>query len=204
MRFFTGAGLLILGVLLVGCSTPEPASEALPNGPSGRAVVVDDPGQGNAVPASRSTSSGLTKEEIETLVTLHNQVRAEVGVGPLVWSREVAAFAQAWADHLAGDGCSMEHRPREGEWAQQYGENLFMGSAGFYGVKDAVQGWESEKKDYDGGPISQNNFSVVGHHTQMVWRATTTLGCGQATCSDQVIIACNYDPAGNYLGEKPY
>ena len=43
--------------------------------------------------------------------------------------------------------------------------------------------------------------------TQVVWKSTTTLGCGYASCGASFIIpggvfvVCRYSPAGNYLGE---
>ena len=44
----------------------------------------------------------------------------------------------------------------------------------------------------------------TGHYTQMVWRETTALGCGEAICNKTLIVACNYDPPGNYIGRRPY
>jgi pathogenesis-related protein 1 len=38
----------------------------------------------------------------------------------------------------------------------------------------------------------------------MVWRDTKTFGCAQSLCRKTIIIACNYDPPGNYIGRKPY
>jgi pathogenesis-related protein 1 len=152
----------------------------------------------------RSTGSGLTREEIEKLLILHNKVRSEVGVGPLRWSGELAAYAQKWADHLASGGCNMEHRPHSGKYQQRHGENLFMGTAGFYGVEDAVKAWKSEKSRYKGGALNSSNWYGSGHYTQMVWSQTQQLGCAKVKCGGNMIVVCNYDPPGNVLGEKPY
>lgn len=180
--------LLVLALLLAGCTSPAPSTAQVPPASEG---------------ASNGVGSRLTNEEAQRLVELHDKARADVGVGPMTWSPVVAVYAQAWADHLA-DTCEMRHRPHEGPWAQQYGENLFMGTAEFYGVGDAAAGWESEKADYHGEPISKTNVAAVGHYTQMVWHETTELGCAKSTCGDEVLVVCNYHPAGNYLGEKPY
>jgi hypothetical protein len=37
----------------------------------------------------------------------------------------------------------------------------------------------------------------TGHFTQVVWRATTHVGCGTASCTGLVLWVCNYDPPGN-------
>lgn len=142
--------------------------------------------------------SKLSADEVKTLLTLHNQARSEVGVSGLNWSSDAAIYIQNWVDQLAATSCNLQHRQ-----PNQYGENLFMGSTG-YGVGDAVKAWESEKKDYNGAPISPSNFSGIGHYTQMVWRSTTKVGCAKASCKGMVIIGCNYDLAGNMMGQKPY
>jgi pathogenesis-related protein 1 len=49
------------------------------------------------------------------------------------------------------------------------------------------------------------NSDGCGHYTQVVWRKSTDLGCGFATCSGgggfvNDIWICNYAPAGNSIG----
>jgi hypothetical protein len=34
-----------------------------------------------------------------------------------------------------------------------------------------------------------------------VWRGTSAVGCGKASCNGNDIWVCNYDPAGNVEGE---
>lgn len=153
---------------------------------------------------SFAIGSRLTPQQVQQLLVLHNTYRADVGVGPVVWSEKIAIYAQQWADHLASTHCSMEHRPRSGTWTQEYGENLFMGTAGYYDVSDAVTAWDSEKKDHHGDIITAANYSATGHYTQIVWRNTRQIGCASAVCNDNIIIVCNYDPQGNFLGQKPF
>jgi pathogenesis-related protein 1 len=154
--------------------------------------------------ANPPPNSRLKAEEVQTLLDMHNQVRADVSVKPVVWSEKLALYAQEWADHLASTSCQMEHRPGSGKWKQQYGENLFVGTAGHYSVADAVAGWESEKKYYKGDAIDSSNFVTIGHYTQVVWKNTKHLGCGSAECNGNMLVVCNYDPPGNFLGQKPY
>jgi pathogenesis-related protein 1 len=146
----------------------------------------------------------LFPEEAREVLREHNKVRAEVGVRRVLWSQSLAAYAQNWADHLAASGCRLEHRPKTGPWREVYGENLFIGTAGHYNAIDAVKAWAGEKSLYFGEPLSFSNVKRVGHYTQLVWRNTREIGCGKAECRGRIIIVCNYDPPGNFLGEKPY
>lgn len=179
-----------------------PVAPTVPSAPAPSPVppVVPRPTVQVPQPIEIPTNIGskLSADEVKTLLTLHNQVRADVGVSGLNWSSDAAAYIQNWVDQLAATSCNLQHRQ-----PNQYGENLFMGSMG-YGVGDAVKAWEDEKKFYTGAPISPSNFSGVGHYTQMVWRSTTQVGCAKASCNGMVIIGCNYNPAGNMIGQKPY
>ena len=154
--------------------------------------------------AGEPIGSRINPEEMRTLLSLHNRARADVGVGPMVWSKNLAAYAQSWADHLASTSCRMEHRPRSGKWKQMYGENLFIGTVGYHGVADAVRAWEGEMSLYHGEALNSSNWYPSGHYTQMVWKDTRQIGCAKAECRGNVIVVCNYDPPGNVLGQKPY
>jgi pathogenesis-related protein 1 len=153
---------------------------------------------------SSSIGSNLSLKKVQQLINLHNKVRADVGVGPLNWSKELAIYAQEWADHLASAGCEMKHRPHSGKWKQEHGENLFTGTSGYYGVDDAIAAWVSEKKYYKGGALNSSNWYDAGHYTQVVWKDTQRVGCAKAECDGRIIVVCNYDPPGNVQGQKPY
>jgi pathogenesis-related protein 1 len=135
---------------------------------------------------------------------LHNQDRKAAGVGPLFWSPTLSDYAQAWADHLGGNGCHMQHRPEQGAWRQQYGENLFIGTAAVFGVDDGYGIWAAEGLFYNGAVISEENLHRIGHYTQIVWRDTREVGCAKALCKDMMLLVCNYNPAGNFLEARPY
>lgn len=151
------------------------------------------------------TGSSVLQKDAQLAVDFHNKVRKDVGASPLQWSEELAIFAQAWADHLASQGCNMQHRPYSGEWKQIYGENIYWGSNPKFSVLDASKKWYSEINDYTYGTLSKDNWSKTGHYTQMVWRTTTRVGMGIAKCKDGgVIVVANYNPAGNTMGQKPY
>jgi len=151
-----------------------------------------------------SIGSNLSLQEAQQLLRRHNKVRGDVGVGSVTWSKKLAIYAQEWANQLASTNCKLKHRPNSGKWKQEYGENLFMGVAGNYGVADAVKVWESETKYYRGEPLNASNWYDSGHYTQMVWKNSKEIGCAKVECNDNIIVVCNYDPPGNILGQKPY
>jgi uncharacterized protein YkwD len=145
------------------------------------------------------TGSKFTQKQADEMVSRHNEYRKSVGVGNLKWSNEVAAYAQNWANHLAKTSCELEHRS-----THKYGENLFWSYGKIYTSTEISDEWGSEKKYWKGGKISMKNFSKAGHYTQMIWYASTEIGCGQATCSDgSTIVVCNYNPPGNMIGQSP-
>ncbi|XP_023538576.1 basic form of pathogenesis-related protein 1-like [Cucurbita pepo subsp. pepo] len=130
-------------------------------------------------------------------LALHNRARAQVGVGPMQWSNTVAAYAQAYAEKRKGD-CAMIHS------TGPYGENIAAGYYPEFTGADAVKLWANEKPLYD----HASNKCVggeCGHYTQMVWRSSVRLGCARVPCkANSQFVVCNYDPPGNYIGEKPY
>jgi uncharacterized protein YkwD len=141
-------------------------------------------------------------------VDAHNRVRAAVAEPagykgawtpppPLSWSDEVAASAQGWANHLRDDRqCKLEHDDNS-----RLGENLAVGKD--MNVAQAVQMWADEARHYSYSPVYA--FEIpTGHYTQMVWRKTTNIGCGFATCGSKVIIVCRYSPPGNHIDAAPY
>lgn len=174
-------------VLIAGCASRPEKTAAVPVSPGSKPAAK--PGSG----------SKMSAKDIQAITAYHDKVRADVGVGPMKWSPTLAVYAQEWADHLAATTCRMVHRTE-----RKYGENLFQGTAGYYTAVDAAKAWETEKKDYRGGVLTASNWHPVSHYTQMVWRDTTALGCGEAICNKTLIVACNYDPPGNYIGRRPY
>jgi pathogenesis-related protein 1 len=151
------------------------------------------------------SGSAISATEAQAALDAHNRIRGEVGTAPLQWSPSLSAYAQAWADHIAGTGCEMQHRPAGGQWAQQYGENIFWGNGRSFTATDATNSWYTEKKDFRYGPITASNYGRIGHYTQLVWSSTAEVGMGAARCRNgaQIIVA-NYSPRGNWVNVKPY
>ena len=136
------------------------------------------------------------KRSSRPIVAAHNRVRAEVGVPPLRWSDPIAKTAQRWANKLARSGCKLTHST-----SNRYGENLFAASAPV-SPEHVVENWASERADYN---HARNKCrGICGHYTQIVWADTKHIGCASARCGNGVVWVCNYDPPGNFVGEKPY
>ena len=132
-------------------------------------------------------------------VSPHNSVRAAVGVAGVGWSTTLQAYAQNYANQRIGD-CKLQHS------GGRYGENIFWGGGSGWTAADAVKLWASEKQDYDYGSNTCAAGKQCGHYTQIVWRATMSIGCARVVCNDNlgVFIICSYDPPGNFVGHKPY
>lgn len=153
---------------------------------------------------------------MQGMLATHNQVRAAVGVPPLRWSGAMAAYAQQWAEHLAANNrCTMQHRSHAHANRLDVGENLYWGSPlrwsdGRIEVQriapaKVAQDWADERSDYDYARNTCRAGAQCGHYTQMVWRSTTEVGCAMTVCPDQgQLSVCNYNPPGNWVGEKPY
>ncbi|ONK74544.1 uncharacterized protein A4U43_C03F7460 [Asparagus officinalis] len=133
----------------------------------------------------------------QDFVEAHNSARAEVNVGPVSWDTTVAAYAENYASQRIGD-CQLVHS------GGQYGENIFWGSTTGYSGVDAVNSWVSEKTyyDYDSNTCEGHECR---HYTQVVWAKSVKIGCARVTCNNGgVFVTCNYDPPGNYAGQRPY
>ncbi len=150
--------------------------------------------QSQQLPDSPKTAqvSTLARE----MLVAHNAIRAEVKVPPLVWSDQLANVAQKWADRLR-DQHQFAHNPDS-----TYGENLFdiTGAAATSSV--VVKRWASESLNYD--YPSNTCKGICGHYTQLVWRDSKRLGCAVARGGGREVWVCNYDPPGNWLGQRPY
>ncbi|KAJ9175049.1 hypothetical protein P3X46_013635 [Hevea brasiliensis] len=141
--------------------------------------------------------SSYAQDTPHDYLNAHNQARIHVGVGPLTWDDKVAAYAQNYANQRISD-CNLVHS------GGPYGENLAWGSGDLSGT-DAVKMWVDEKAYYDYNSNSCAPGQMCGHYTQVVWRDSVRLGCAKVTCnSGGTFIGCNYDPPGNYIGQRPY
>jgi hypothetical protein len=196
---------------------------------AGAAAGAGAAGKGAAGMSAAAAGAGANdagKGETGRMVGItaaHNVVRARImkpkpepALPPLKWSADIAKIAQTYADKLASGGncLNLQHSMMPG-----YGENL----AGYGGkmatTTEVVEGWAGEEECYTFGPLmsgdacdmactTEQHSNGCGHYTQVVWRGTTEVGCGMATCgtgrSAGEVWVCNYKAPGNYIGMKPY
>lgn len=157
-------------------------------------------------------ANALDKLEQTEMVKAHNQYRSETGVSvDVIWSEKLAEMAQAHANKLTSEhACELVHSHAGG-----VGENLYWASALIYSTGETevqpvfptqvASAWGRERANYHYPSNSCAIGKVCGHYTQMVWANTSEIGCARAVCQDNSQVwVCNYYPAGNYLGEKPY
>lgn len=142
-------------------------------------------------------NSELENTVVQEFLDAHNSYRNDVGIGNISWSEEVAESAQAWADELAIK-CDFKHSGGD------YGENIWAGTTGAYSPTDVVDTWGAEIEDYSYETNTCAEGKDCGHYTQIVWENSTKVGCGVVTCDGLDIWVCQYDPPGNFIGEKPY
>ncbi|NUP09102.1 MAG: Fis family transcriptional regulator [Polyangiaceae bacterium] len=199
--------LLIASTLVVTVACGDDGSDSDEGGSSNGGSNAGGDSTGNANGGGDNTGGTADSGEpasLNGITAAHNEARANVDppaaspIPPLEWSDDLAAVAQAYAEQ-----CVFEHSGGE------YGENLYA-NTGSTTPQEVVSGWVSEVADYD---YASNECSgVCGHYTQVVWADSLRLGCGVATCNENSPFGdgpwqnwvCNYDPPGNWVGEKPY
>jgi uncharacterized protein YkwD len=139
------------------------------------------------------------------VLAAQNVERERLGLGPLRWNARLAASAAIWANRLAALH-RFEHAPEKP--VEPEGENLWEGSRGYFPPEAMVNAWIREKKYFKPGIFPNNsttgNVEDVGHFTQLAWRNTTEVGCAVAENADNDVLACRYQRAGNYVGQRPF
>jgi pathogenesis-related protein 1 len=175
---------------------------------------------GSAIAASQAAN--LSTTDVSQALNAHNGVRQRVAqaesarlgrtirIPNLIWDATVAALAQDWANQQAArlrQGLAVQHRPNNA-----YGENIYWAwsspTAPNPSPSVAVQWWASEQQYYNYTTNACTSGRVCGHYTQLVWSATTRVGCGRAVWAaankQYVLWVCNYAPKGNIYGQRPY
>ena len=154
-----------------------------------------------AMPA-QAEAPGIRADSFEgRLLAAHNAERARLGFVPLSWNPQLAAQAEEWARDLARRGAFEHAQQRYGA-----GENLWMGSSGFFSPEAMVGAFINERRFFRAGRFpdvsTTGRWTDVGHFTQLIWPATRELGCARTSSKGRDILVCRYFPAGNVYGQQ--
>lgn len=195
---------LALASLLCAACGGDPAPDDGAGG-SGAGSTNTNTTTNTTTTTSTATNTGDAEPpEMNGMTAAHNAARASVSppatpaIPPLAWDGTIGAYAQAYADN-----CVWQHS------GGPYGENIYA-TSGSVAPGDVVASWMSEEPDYD---YAANSCSAIcGHYTQVVWRDTARLGCGVTNCASGApwnggpfqFWVCDYDPPGNFNGQRPY
>jgi hypothetical protein len=160
--------------------------------------------------------TGVTPDQL-AIFNKHNTFRDKHCTPRVQWSAEAAANAQAWANGCNKDNAGNFCHQKDCGPGNRFGENLgwafktFNGQPVLPGLtpEDAVSNWYCEIQNYNfdqpnlvGGETTACMPPVNGHFTQVIWQATTHIGCASANCPDNqgrlgTLWVCEYDPPGN-------
>lgn len=186
-----------LAILLSACAAPAPRPVADAAPPPAEPAPPPPP-------AAPATPAPVTPPAVaEELVAAHNFWRKQVKAAPLTWSDDLAKLAREWAVTLLRQG-KFEHRPDS-----PYGENIAWFAGERMNPTSVVDHWGNEVEFYDYGRNICIEESSCGHYTQIVWKDSREVGCASAWGEHpqygiQEFWVCNYNPAGNVEGVKPY
>ena len=150
----------------------------------------------------------IAQAQRDEFLSAHNAERQNLGVPLLLWDNTLETFAAEYAANQdrVGAGCSGNLRHSNGP----YGENLYwyLSSSGALATpSQVVASWISEKQYYNYTTNTCAWGNVCGHYTQVVWAETRRVGCVVHDCASNrgaTYAICNYNPPGNYEGQRPY
>ncbi|KAF8057891.1 PRY3 [Scenedesmus sp. PABB004] len=153
-----------------------------------------------ARPGAAQQFAGLPPAPYEVALVSINGLRALHRAPPLAWGASLAAGAAGWAAQ-----CQLASDPDS-----DAGELLFVSSvvdSVAVPLAAAARSWYGGAARYN---YSQPRFSPeTGAFTQLVWRASTDLGCAVQRCArgvagtgftDASLVVCRFSPAGNMAG----
>jgi len=154
-----------------------------------------------ATPAAIAMSNAMFQlsaldRDVEWLASHNSRRRSwhkdnSVTYVPLRWSAALAVESLVFAQHLA-DTDQFYHDPNRGP----YGENLAWnsGDGERRTVDGIVSGWVEDEVGMD--------YPDNGHLTQVLWRASTWVGCADAQNGDRFVQVCRYAVPGNCNMDK--
>ena len=118
------------------------------------------------------------------------------------WSDQLAADALGYARTMASTGI-YGHDQTPGR-RKTRAKICGAASAALFSYDVMVGGMIEEARYFRPGVFPDNSrtgeWHDVGHYTQIVWPATTQVGCALASSATTDYLVCRYSPAGNKDG----
>lgn len=156
-----------------------------------------------------SSVFAITQSQRNIILGLHNYIREQYHLPNLVWDMNIEKQSQEWANTLIKNNVLKHSNSTNNKWMW---ENLYMITTSEKRIKsdwsDAVIVWTQEWQSYDFDTNTCNTWAICGHFTQVIWKNTKRVGCGQALkkkgSMTTIYWVCQYDPPWNYIGQKPY
>ena len=149
-------------------------------------------------------SKSLEDPKLKQVFDYQNKIRAEVGSPPLVWSDNLQNLATNYANKMLQEDidCGNDELCRNAVFKHNLksGENIaydyvFPSNVNSNTPLKLAKSWvTSEKPEYK---RLGESCKTCRHYTQIIWKDTTSVGCGYATDSNTTYLVCNYDPPGN-------
>ncbi|KAF3226807.1 hypothetical protein TWF106_011219 [Orbilia oligospora] len=138
------------------------------------------------------TSSFLPESQYrDAMLRVHNNCREAHGVPALKWSQDLVNYAQSNTPT-----CAFAHSRSLGR--DSIGENILYGPGSPESMVQTMW-YENELRLYN---FARQGFAMsTGHMTQMVWKATTEVGCAVKKCPQGTYVKCNYRRPGNVMGQ---
>jgi uncharacterized protein YkwD len=193
---------------------PPPPSEEEEGGEGGGDNTAAPPPPATNKPSSTnddddplcpSTSSSPSDPDLAAGLALANRLRAAHGVAPLRWSTALAAAA---AERAAT--CPRSRKRKTSDENDGPGETLAWDSPT---LASAVRAWYGESEAYDfggegegegeGGAAlpSPQRQRRASQFAQLVWRATSEVGCALVAECEVATYACLFSPASGQQDE---
>ena len=128
---------------------------------------------------------------------------------PLVYSAALEAETKAFVETCPTEHASFDDRGGTGENMYWAGASSAPVGSEATGYTSSVEVWYDEIDNYDFASSESAAGGVIGHFTQTVWRASTSVGCAaKLDCDNKFpgfknsVIVCRYDPPGNFIGQN--
>ncbi|KAL7895888.1 CAP domain-containing protein [Trichoderma sp. SZMC 28014] len=138
---------------------------------------------------SNEPSYSIASTFTSAILNSTNTYRRQYNASSLSWNATLEKFATSYLQ--SDTTCRFAHS------GGPYGENLAIG---YPNATASVEAWGNEEAKYN---FNDPGFSEeTGHFTQLVWKTTTTVGCGRKLCGTRGwFVVCEYWPRGNVGGE---